>query len=60
MQIGRCGKEVWISNHPIFDVFREHFFMLQEMRIPVHIDAVSAIRNFNVQDTLMKALGVVK
>lgn len=56
--------EMWergmIANHPIFDVFREHLFMLQEMRIPVHIDAVSAIRNFNVQETLMKALGVVK
>jgi hypothetical protein len=47
-----------IANHPIFDVFREHLFMLQEMNIPVHIDAISAIRNFNVQDSLMKGLGL--
>lgn len=56
--------EMWekgmISNHAIFDVFREHLFMLQEMHIPVHIDAISAIRDFNVQDTLMRALGLVK
>lgn len=49
-----------IANHPIFDVFREHLFLLQEMSIPVHIDAVSAIRNFNVQETLMKAMGVTQ
>jgi len=30
------------------------------MNIPVHIDAVSAIRNFNVQETLMKAMGVTE
>jgi len=49
-----------IANHPIFDVFREHLFLLQEMNIPVHVDAVSAIRNFNVQETLMKAMGVTQ
>ena len=47
-----------IANHPIFDVFREHLFMLQEMNIPVHIDAVSAIRNFNVQEALMTGMGL--
>jgi len=47
-----------IANHPIFDVFREHLFILQEMNIPVYIDAISAIRNWNVQDSLMKGLGL--
>jgi len=46
-----------ILNHHIFDVFREHLFALQEMAIPVHVDAVSAIRNFNVQPALMKGMG---
>lgn len=46
-----------ILNHRIFDVFREHLFALQEMAIPVHVDAVSAIRNFNVQPALMKGMG---
>lgn len=46
-----------IANHPIFDAFREHLFALQEMAIPVHIDAVSATKNFNVQQALMKGMG---
>ena len=46
-----------IANHPIFDAFREHLFVLQEMAIPVHVDAVSATRNFNVQEALMKGMG---
>ena len=46
-----------IANHPIFDAFREHLFALQEMAIPVHVDAISATRNFNVQHALMKGMG---
>ena len=46
-----------IANHPVFDAFRHHLFALQEMAIPVHIDAISATKNFNVQQALMKGMG---
>ena len=46
-----------IANHPVFDAFRHHLFALKEMAIPVHIDAISATKNFNVQQALMKGMG---
>jgi hypothetical protein len=48
----------FISRHNIFDVFRADLYKLQEMNIPVYMDAVSARYAWNVQDGLYKGLTI--
>ena len=49
-------KKGFIARHGIFDVFRKDLFRLQEMDIPVYMDAMSARYSWNVQDALYKGL----
>ena len=49
-------KKGFIARHNIFDVFRKDLFRLQEMDIPVYMDAMSARYSWNVQDSLYKGL----
>ena len=48
----------FIARHQIFDVFREDFYRLQAMNVPVYMDAVSAKYGWNVQDALIKGLSI--
>jgi hypothetical protein len=45
-----------ISEHPIFEPFREHLYTLQELAIPTRVDAVSAAVGWNVEDAIMKGM----
>jgi hypothetical protein len=49
-------KKGFIARHNIFDVFRKDLFRLQEMDIPVYMDAMSARYSWNVQESLYKGL----
>jgi|TARA_B100000035_G_scaffold301243_1_gene297647 predicted ATPase len=51
-------KKGFIARHGIFDVFRQDLFRLQEMDIPVYMDAMSARYSWNVQDALYKGLTI--
>tara|TARA_B100001094_G_scaffold119980_1_gene115670 strand:- start:213 stop:560 length:348 start_codon:yes stop_codon:yes gene_type:complete len=48
----------FIARHKIFDVFREDFYRLQAMNVPVYMDAMSAKYGWNVQDALVKGLAI--
>ena len=43
-----------ISEHPIFEPFKESLYQLQKLHIPVRVDAVSATVGWNVEDALMR------
>jgi hypothetical protein len=45
-----------ISEHPVFQPFREHLYTLQELAIPTRVDAVSAMLGWNVEDAIMKGM----
>ena len=52
--------EVWekgfVVRHPVFDAFRQTFYELQEMNVPVRIDACSASIGWNVDDAIFRGL----
>ena len=48
----------FIARHKVFDVFREDFYRLQSMNVPVYMDAISAKYGWNVQDALIKGLSI--
>ena len=48
----------FIARHKIFNVFRNTLYQLQGMQIPVHIDAISARYDWNVESTVLKGLTV--
>jgi len=45
-----------IARHKIFDVFRNDLYRLQNMHIPVHMDATSARYGWNVEGAILKGL----
>ena len=45
-----------ISEHPVFQPFKEHLYTLQELAIPTRVDAVSAMLGWNVEDAIMKGM----
>ena len=48
----------FIARHEIFNVFRNHLYQLQSMQIPVHMDAISARYDWNVEPAVLKGLKV--
>jgi hypothetical protein len=48
----------FIARHRVFDVFREDFYRLQAMNVPVYMDAISAKYGWNVQEALVKGLRI--
>lgn len=48
----------FIARHKIFNVFRNHLYQLQSMQIPVHMDAISARYDWNVEPAVLKGLKV--
>lgn len=43
-----------ISEHQIFEPFKESLYQLQKLHIPVKVDAISATVGWNVDDALMR------
>ena len=54
----KLWEKGFIARHPIFNVFREDFYKLQGMNIPVYIDTISARYGWNVQESLIDGLKV--
>lgn len=47
-----------ISQHKIYDVFRNDLYRLQNMHIPVHMDAMSARYGWNVEGSVLKGMEI--
>ena len=47
-----------ISQHKIYDVFRNDLYLLQNMHIPVHMDAMSARYGWNVEGSVLKGMEI--
>lgn len=47
-----------VGRHKIFDVFRNELYRLQNMHIPVHMDAMSARYGWNVEESVLKGLSI--
>ena len=45
-----------IAEHEIFEPFRDYLYQLQEMHIPVRVDAMAASLGWNVEDAVMKGM----
>ena len=43
-----------VSEHEIFQPFKESLYQLQKLHIPVRVDAMSATVGWNVEDALMR------
>lgn len=48
----------FVARHKIFDVFRNELYRLQNMHIPVHMDAMSARYGWNVEESVLKGLSI--
>lgn len=48
----------FVGRHKIFDVFRNELYRLQNMHIPVHMDAMSARYGWNVEESVLKGLSI--
>ena len=46
----------FIARHKIFDAFRDDFYALHEIHIPVHIDAISARYGWNVENAILRGI----
>ena len=42
----------------MFDVFREDLYRLQNMHIPVHMDAISARYGWNVENAVLRGMSI--
>ena len=47
-----------VARHKIFDVFRNDLYRLQNMHIPVHMDAMSARYGWNVEGAVLKGMKI--
>lgn len=47
-----------IARHKIFDVFRNDLYRLQNMHIPVHMDAMSARYGWNVEEAVLRGMKI--
>ena len=48
----------FIARHKMFDVFREDLYRLQNMHIPVHMDAISARYGWNVENAVLRGMSI--